>query len=244
MSLAKRARHLEAEETLLLNDDGALAEAEAKAWREEVAMLAATNTQWVDPDFPATQISIKGKEESAPAAAPEPQPPVVPGVRPKCRCGADAASATVSKDTPNKGRAYYHCPTRACGFFAWADGGEVAFQRGGTAAALQWARLPQELHIVSDFGFRAQDLRQGGVGDCWFMSALAVVAERHDLIAALFAVDTARNAAGLYCLRLFLDGAWRSVRIDDLLPVTAAPRREVRVRARVRAQAPCAPPPF
>jgi calpain-15 len=132
----------------------------------------------------------------------------------------------VTKDTPNKGRAYYHCPSRACGFFAWADGGEVAFQRGGTAAALQWARLPQELHIVSDFGFRAQDLRQGGVGDCWFMSALAVVAERHDLIAALFAADTARNAAGLYSLRLFLDGAWRSVRIDDLLPVTAAPRRE------------------
>ena len=37
--------------------------------------------------------------------------------------------------------------------------------------------------IVSDFGFRAQDLTQGGVGDCWFMSALAVVADRHDLIA-------------------------------------------------------------
>ena len=33
---------------------------------------------------------------------------------------------------------------------------------------------------------RADDLREGGVSDCWFMSALAVVAEGHDLIAKLF----------------------------------------------------------
>jgi len=27
----------------------------------------------------------------------------------------------------------------------------VAFQRGGTAAKLRWARLPLELHVVSDY---------------------------------------------------------------------------------------------
>ena len=31
----------------------------------------------------------------------------------------------------------------------------------------------------------AIQVRQGGVGDCWFMSALAVVAERHDLMRKL-----------------------------------------------------------
>ena len=46
-------------------------------------------------------------------------------------------------------------------------------------------------------GFRAEDLRQGGVGDCWFMSALAVVAQRHDLIARIFSADTARAAGCL-----------------------------------------------
>ena len=50
---------------------------------------------------------------------------------------------------------------------------------------LSWARFPG-LPIVNDYGFSAAHLRQGGVGDCWFMSALAVVAERHDLIAKLF----------------------------------------------------------
>jgi hypothetical protein len=148
---------------------------------------------------------------------------------------------------------------------------------------------------VSDFGFRAEDLRQGGVGDCWvrrlsarcpaaasplrsspllsaplcssplrsapllsspllsspllwsyahvyepchahvyrvllraaqFMSALAVVAERHDLIAKLFAADTARNTAGLYCVRLFVDGAWTVCRAavrTAACPLTACP---------------------
>ena len=79
------------------------------------------------------------------------------------------------------------------------------------------------------------------MGDCWFLSALAVVAERHDLIAKLF-VDTAPNKAGAYLLRLFLvrvcvcvcvqgvrgegflvrvcgwcvqDGEWRHVLVDD-----------------------------
>ena len=59
-----------------------------------------------------------------------------------------------------------------------------------------WKRFLDRI-LVSDFGFRASDLKQGGVGDCWFMSALAVVAERHDLIAKLF-VETSRNDSDTY----------------------------------------------
>lgn len=197
---------------LLSNDDSEICEEEQRRWREQLDALLAAHTLYEDPDFPATHVSVRGKEESTPSAPAPPPAPIRPGERPKCSCGAEAAEATVSKDTPNKGRKYYHCPSRKCGFFAWADGGEVAFRRGGTAAQLAWARLPHELNIVDDYGFRAEDLRQGGVGDCWFvypahacmpicgtlmnscacimlartgrfMSALAVVAERHDLIA-------------------------------------------------------------
>lgn len=170
---------------------------------------------WCDDEFPATQLSIDGKEATAQTA------PAV-GTTPQCRCSAAAKKSTVTSETPNKGRPYFHCARRACGFFSWADGGH----NGGSSRSkgpLGWQRFPHLL-IVSDYGFRATDLRQGGVGDCWFMSALAVVAERHDLIARLFA-DTAINSAGCYSLRFFLDGEWCSVLVDDRLPVTDTPRR-------------------
>ena len=41
---------------------------------------------------------------------------------PSCGCGIAALRAMVQRDTPNKGREYFHCATRTCGFFAWADG--------------------------------------------------------------------------------------------------------------------------
>jgi calpain-15 len=94
---------------------------------------------------------------------------------------------------------------------------------------------------VTDYGYRAADLMQGGVGDCWFMSALAVVAHRHDLICKLLevpqsctvdvssslgtAMQQISNAAGVYTVRLFLDGSWNTVFVDDQLPVSGSPRR-------------------
>ena len=196
----------------------------SSAWQQTLASLP-PGKAYEDPEFPASQISIDGKEAptAAAAAAPPVAPPVLkPGSTPRCRCGTEAAAAVVKSDTPNKGKRYFHCVDRKCGFFAWADG------TGGPSTArpkepLAWTRLPS-LEVVSDFGFRAADLRQGGVGDCWFLSALAVVAERHDLIARLFE-DTARNGAGCYGIRFFLDGVWTSVLIDDRLPVAGATAR-------------------
>ena len=54
------------------------------------------------------------------------------------------------------------------------------------------------------------------------------MAERHDLIARLFA-DTTVSPAGCYCIRLFLDGEWQSVIVDDRLPCSSQPRRPEQV---------------
>ena len=106
--------------------------------------------------------------------------------------------------------------------------------------------------IVGDQGFSAQDLVQGKfatsgdtnnlllpptqpikcrglitigrVGDCWFLSALAVIAERPDLIAKLFgsfeSLTKLNNALalGVTSVNLFVDGWWRPVLLDNFLP--------------------------
>ncbi len=144
-----------------------------------------------------------------------------PNITPQCGCSQAALRTIVKMNTANKGRPYFHCAKRVCSFFVWADANERKREE------LTWRRFPTFI-IVTDFGFSAEDLRQGGVGDCWFLSALACVAERHDLIAKLFA-DTATNVSGCYNLRLFLDGFWTSVLVDDLLPCSEQPRREQQV---------------
>lgn len=181
-------------------------------WKQKMKEL--NGTVFSDKAFVATSGSIRG--DAAPA-----NPAPAANIVPRCGCKVPAGRSEVKKATPNKGRPYYHCANRRCTFFCWAD-------RGGgggrdMAAGLTWIRLPA-LEIVSDFGFRAKDLVQGGVGDCWFMSALAVVAERHDLIAKLF-TSTPRNRSGFYSINLFLDGAWSAILLDDRLPATATPRR-------------------
>jgi hypothetical protein len=71
--------------------------------------------------------------------------------------------------------------------------------------------------LVSEQGFSADDLLQGRVGDCWFLSALAVIAERSDLIWRLFGNSTSLNF-GCIAVNLFLDGYWKAVVVDNFLP--------------------------
>jgi calpain-15 len=164
---------------------------------------------WTDPSFPPCAESING-----PTRAPKES---VAATYIACRCGVPAAKSFVQSDlNGNKGRPYHHCKTRRCQFFAWADGSSIS-------RSYVWKRLPSYV-VVTDFGFSPNDLLQGGVGDCWFLSALAVVAQRHDLIARLF-VDTAPARSGCYLLRLFLDGQWRHVVVDDQLPCIPNPSR-------------------
>lgn len=55
------------------------------------------------------------------------------------------------------------------------------------------------------------------MGDCWFLSALAVIAERPDLIRRIVITDET-NSAGCYEFALFVDGRWQNVLIDCSLP--------------------------
>ncbi|CAG9329557.1 unnamed protein product [Blepharisma stoltei] len=92
---------------------------------------------------------------------------------------------------------------------------------------VHWRR-PNEFFIV-DYGeglkdprifseeIEPYDVRQGQLGDSWFMSALASLAERPALIERLF-ITKQVNSIGIYRIKLCKNGEWVTVTIDDYFP--------------------------
>ncbi len=86
-----------------------------------------------------------------------------------------------------------------------------------------WKR-PKEIfdnkpyQVVQDF-IVPQDIRQGQLGDCGFLSAVAALAEFPQLIYQLFD-PTSLNMSdiGYYKLRFCKDGQWQTVVVDDYFP--------------------------
>lgn len=74
----------------------------------------------------------------------------------------------------------------------------------------------RRLRILDDVP-SANDIRQQALGDCWLISALALLAERPELLNVLLPTKTI-NAAGAYQVRLCHDGEWRTLLLDDCLP--------------------------
>lgn len=67
-------------------------------------------------------------------------------------------------------------------------------------------------------------MRQGRLGNCWFLAALAALADIQDgaLVRSLLPKQRHRSRAGAYVVRLCLGGRWRAALVDDRLPCRAA----------------------
>jgi len=66
----------------------------------------------------------------------------------------------------------------------------------------------------------ADDVKQGELGDCWFLSALAALAEFQGgrFVRDLFPDQSSLSPAGAYLVRLCLGGCWRGILVDDRFP--------------------------
>lgn len=61
------------------------------------------------------------------------------------------------------------------------------------------------------------DIKQGSLGNCWFMCALGSLAERPKLVENLFLTKT-KSKDGLYRIKFCKNGEWVEVTIDDYFP--------------------------
>ena len=68
-------------------------------------------------------------------------------------------------------------------------------------------------------GIEPGDIRQGALADCWFLCALASLAEFPHLVRRLYLEESRRlSAHGVYKVRLCKNGQWQTYVVDDYFP--------------------------
>ena len=70
---------------------------------------------------------------------------------------------------------------------------------------------------VFEGSIEMEDVSQGNMGDCYFLTTISALPNYPYLIKSLFRTDE-YNELGYYELILFIDGEWQVVIIDDFFP--------------------------
>ncbi|CAF4436613.1 unnamed protein product [Rotaria sp. Silwood2] len=99
-----------------------------------------------------------------------------------------------------------------------------------STSPIQWLRpdqiIPQEWsdNVRTQWAVfrdpKPNDVLQGALGDCWFITALSVLAEEPEYLMRVL-ISKQYNSEGIYCVRLCKDGEWTQVLVDDRLPCTS-----------------------
>ena len=179
---------------------------------------------FTDVDFPPSPSSIDGQRVAHPTGLNSPPRRIL------CKCQIEVARRRVSKDGQNQGRFFLSCnaklsDNKKCGFFQWDDHKE----HSKIALQMDWLRCRSSngFIFVGGKGFKAADIAQGGLGDCWFLSAVATIADgRPDLMERVCNHRKSISSDGQYIFNLFIDGCWNQYSIDDYLPVIKQTKRK------------------
>ncbi|VDM29628.1 unnamed protein product [Toxocara canis] len=76
---------------------------------------------------------------------------------------------------------------------------------------------------MSKENFTVAKGNDSSLGNCWFLSSLAVIAERPDILEQIV-LTKVYNPFGVYQIRLCVDGRWQVVVVDDFFPCNARTR--------------------
>ena len=75
--------------------------------------------------------------------------------------------------------------------------------------------------LFGSTGIRPADIRQGSIGNCWFMSAASAIAEYPGRMEKVF-LNSANEISkvGIYAVNFYTLGVPHTVIVDDYLPLT------------------------
>ena len=87
----------------------------------------------------------------------------------------------------------------------------------------KWKRLSEIVTdpVLFDGRIEPQDILQGALGDCYFLSAVAALAEKEERIIQIFG-DQPGKANGIYKVTLRINGIIEEIIVDDYVPVNKA----------------------
>ncbi len=90
-------------------------------------------------------------------------------------------------------------------------------------SVIEWGRILDEFPSLSLFGLNGitpADVRQGAIGNCWFMAGASAVAEVSGRLEHVFLNNENRvSQTGIYGVNIYTLGVPHTILIDDWLPL-------------------------
>lgn len=89
---------------------------------------------------------------------------------------------------------------------------------------MEWIRASKIPALTDDDGMvnifdndpTPSDIQQGALGDCYFLSALSVLAEKKERIMGMFPLDYSEEN-GIYTVKMYKNGVSRTIVLDDYI---------------------------
>jgi calpain-15 len=100
--------------------------------------------------------------------------------------------------------------------YVWMRPSQFLLNNALTASQVENQPKVQEICLFKS-KIEPSDIRQGELGDCYFLSALTVMAENPRLIERLFESEV-YNEQGCYAIWLCINGEWKQYIVDDNIP--------------------------
>ena len=148
-----------------------------------------------------------------------------------CRCGANCCVGVSAS-----GAKFLSCHAKKCAYHKWADElldphfAKLAYRN------IRWEcyQSPRYKFLPADRGSVPEMIVQGGLGDCWFLSAVCILCGNLGRLNNVIAADsfTEKNSV---TFRFCIDGVWRNSTVNGEIPLYLhGPRHGRPVFARVK----------